>query len=151
VIRRLAEGDIAKIRALAARCHPTRRVYPPEWYIAYPTLVGVQNRLLVAYTAFAVGPSPDGKAVACYGQDVGVSPEHRGKGWGAKLHAERVRIAQAVGATVFLGMTQPDNHAMIRIFERAGLKPYHTVPGGYVDETPPRDAVIWIGPIRSEP
>lgn len=146
MIRWATPGDETAIRALFAKCHPGNPQRPEHWYQAVPTLVAEAGEYpvleMVGFTSFTLSPVPEG--FACYGQDVCVDPSVRGAGFGAQLHARRCEIAKALGAKTFIGLTAPDNEAMVRIFQRQGLKPVQTIKNAYPFDTP-STGVVWIG------
>ena len=54
--------------------------------------------------------------------EIGLKPEHRGKGYGRVLHAHGLEILKQMGAKKYLGSTETTNHAMLRVFELNGCK-----------------------------
>ena len=134
--------DEPDVRRLFAACHPGALARPKHWYQAVPTLVLGGPRHVMGFTSFTL--SPTDKGFACYGQDVCVDTAVRGAGYGRLLHLARCGIAKSLGAVDFIGLTAPDNRAMIRIFEGQGLKPWKTIPNAYPHETP-GTGVVWIG------
>ena len=84
------------------------------------------EREVIGYTSYSFVMQPEvttlGEVMIGYGIDI--LPGHHGKGYGRALCDERLTIARAVGAKVFVGHAHPDNHAMIRLFEQDGFKPF---------------------------
>lgn len=128
------------VRSLYARCHPGAPPPPQNHYQCHPTLVLYDSVRLVGFTSFTLSPTP--KGYVAYGYDLCVAPERRQEGLGALLHTTRCRIARDLGAIDFVGVTAPDNAAMVAIFTRAGLLPKETHPHFYPDGAP---GVVWIG------
>jgi RimJ/RimL family protein N-acetyltransferase len=50
-----------------------------------------------------------------------VLDEHQGRGIGSKLFADLIIIAREKGLREFSADVLPDNHAMLRVFEKSGL------------------------------
>ena len=50
-------------------------------------------------------------------------------------------LGRSVGARLFIGITEPSNAGMIRIFERQGLHACQRLPGYFGSE----DGVAWLG------
>jgi GNAT superfamily N-acetyltransferase len=136
----------ADVRAIYRACHPTWPARPPRWFEAHPTLVLEHQRAIIGYTSYSLVIQPnvsmDGEVMVGYGIDL--LPGYHGKGFGRALCDERLAVARAVGATVFVGHAAPDNVAMIRLFEADGFT-RHGVPSAYPDGTPMH---IYIGKIR---
>ena len=149
VIRWMKPGEEADVRKLYATCHPGWPARPPQWFQAYPTLVAVEGKRVVGFTSFAIAypttPAIGTAELIIYGQDVCVSPDHRGEGIGQDLSDERLRVAKTVGATFFVGFTWKQNKSMIRIFEKQGMREHTTIaklhPGGV-------DGVLYVGPVN---
>lgn len=135
----------AWVRDLAAACHPDWPARPEGWYTAFPTLV-METRTggVIGYTSFAINTSMGLLMVA--GQDIGVHPAARGDGLGAVLHRARLELGYGVGARMFCGPTQPDNTAMIRIFEAEGHHACQQLPKYFPDG---KDGVLYLGDIRA--
>lgn len=110
------ESDVKDIYKL---CHPAWPERAPFWYFAHPTLICLFDKRVVAFTSFTLTVMP-GFGSTMYGIDVCVHPEFRGQGIADKLHAERLKIAKAVGATTFMGVAHRGNKKMATILKRAG-------------------------------
>jgi GNAT superfamily N-acetyltransferase len=133
------------VRDIAALCHPEWPERPTFWYTAFPTLVALMgNKQIIGYTAFAINTSMGLLMVA--GQDIGVDPAFQGQGVGAKLHRYRLDVGSSVGARMFCGPTQPDNTAMIAIFEAEGHHACQQLPKYFPDG---KDGVLYLGDIRA--
>ena len=121
------------VRGIYHACHPGWPARAPRWFEAHPTLVLEVEREIVGYTSYSLVMQPEvsleGEIMIGYGIDI--KPGHHGKGYGRLLCDERLAIARAVGAKVFVGHAAPDNAAMIRLFEADGFRPIKEVPNGY--------------------
>jgi len=138
--------ETREVEAIYRLCHPTFPARAPRWFEAHPTLVVDSAGEIVAYTSYAVvmdpNVCPDGEVMVGYGIDV--RPGYQGRGYGRLLCNERLALARAVGAKVFVGHAAPDNEAMIRLFEADGFKPMQRVAEGYPDGSP---MLLFMGPI----
>lgn len=141
-MRVFEDGDV---RHIYRACHPTFPKRAKRWFEAHPTLVLEVEREIVGYTSYSVVMQPevcpDGEVMIGYGIDI--RPGHHGKGYGRLLCDERLAVARAVGAKVFVGHAAPDNHAMIRLFEKDGFKPFGQ-GATYPDGSP---MLLFIGPV----
>jgi RimJ/RimL family protein N-acetyltransferase len=145
MIRPMRVFEDSDVRAIYRACHPTWPAQRSRWYEAHPTLVLEVDTAIVGFTSYSVGPPTDpalhGEMMVGYGIDI--APGHQGQGYGRLLCDERLAIARAVGAATFVGHAAPDNHAMIRLFERDGFKPFGEAKdpdGGLI--------LLYVGPIR---
>ena len=138
-IRPMVAKDEAAVRALFATCHDGWPRRPPRWYIAYPTLVAEEDGRIIGFTSLSIGNYTG--LVMLTGQDLCVLPEAQATGVGLALHLERCALGVAAGARMFTGVTQPENKAMIRIFERCGYHACQPAPGYFYGE----DGVIYLG------
>ena len=144
MIRPMRLYEDIDVRGIYAACHPTWPAQPPHWYTAHPTIVLEIEREIVGYTSYSLVMQPElsqeGEIMIGYGIDI--KPGHHGKGYGRLLCDERLAIARAVGAKVFVGHAATDNHAMRRLFEQDGFKVYgsSTDPDG-------RPIELYLGPI----
>ena len=124
------------VRGIYAACHPGWPARAPRWFEAHPTLVLEVERAIVGYTSYSIGlppgPNPTEFEIQ-WGHGVYVRPDARGRGYGRHLCDARLAVARALGLRTFFGMTQPDNHAMIHLFEQDGLKCYGEAPNAYPD------------------
>lgn len=146
-VRPMRESEDEIVHAIYMLCHPT---FPPRawrWFEAHPTLVLLVDGAVVGYTSYSVVMDPnvcaDGEVMIGYGIDI--KPGHQGKGYGRLLCDERLALARAVGAKVFVGHADPGNLAMGLLFESDGFKPVQEVAGGYPDGT---KMLLYMGPIR---
>ena len=143
LIRPRELGDDVWIRGLYARCHPRWPERPREWFTAYPTLVAEKGRgRIVGFTSFSVNGLSG--MTMLQGQDVCVAPDCQGQGIGGQLHRARVIIGHDVGATMFSGMTQLDNLAMLRIFLACGYHQCQTFPRYFPGG---EDGLLYLGPV----
>lgn len=138
-LRPLEPKDAAGVRALYTECHPGWPARPRGWFTAYPTLVAIEDAELVGFTSFSIGNYTG--LVMLTGQDLCVQPAARGTGVGLALHLERCAFGAGVGARMFSGITQPENKAMVRIFERCGYHACQPAPGYFWGE----DGVVYLG------
>lgn len=153
MIRPFQDKDARAVHALYAACHPTWPAKPQTWWWGHPTLVFVvPGPVLVGATAFALSPppSPGLATMLTQGQEIGwgmgvyVHPDYQGKGHGRWLAEVRHKALKALGCHYFIGLTQPDNKAMIAIFARQGLTRGLTVPRVYPSGEP---GVVYSGEI----
>lgn len=107
------------MRTIFRQAHPGWSEPSPLFFFAHPTLVLQSDGALLGYTSYSVGP--DDRGLVLYGADVAVLPQFQGQGYGRQLADERLRYGRDVGCTRFLGLTQPDNHAMRAILRRQGF------------------------------
>jgi len=116
MIRSMHPEEQAAVRALALLCQrgDTR---PTGWYIAHPTLVLLEDDLIVGSTSFTVTLIP-GFGQTMYGMDVVVHPAHRNRGYAGTLHHARLTIAKSLGVRVFMGVT--NDPAMAKVLVDAG-------------------------------
>ena len=128
LIRWMTPQDEVWVRGLHRRCHPDAPPRPDHFYQCHPTLVIPLAPSVIGFTCFTL--SPPTKGYVAYGVDVCVDAEHRGKGYGRALHAERSRIAKSLGAIDFVGLTTPDNEPMARIFAACGIELRERLPDG---------------------
>ena len=144
MIRPLATSEEPEVHAIHAACHPTFPPRPARWFEAHPTLVCEVDGVIVGYTSYSLVMYPEvsreGEVMVGYGIDI--APGRHGHGLGRALCDERLALARALGAKAFLGHAAPDNHAMLRLFERDGFKPYGEA--AYPDGTP---MLIFMGPV----
>lgn len=135
---------VVEVADLAKLCHPNRQPqHSPLFFYVYPTISLLDKDGMVAYASFTLTPGPTGTTM--YGKDMGVHPDYRGKGYGLKVAKERLKLANAIGAVGFIGMTRPDNTPMRVIFEHLHLHACQTMPGYYTDEGEPADAIAYVG------
>lgn len=123
-------------RRVYAACHPRWPVKSDAWYQAHPTIVLEVDRQVVGYTACVVAYAPacahiPGDREVLYGHGLYVDPGYRGKGYGRLLQQARLDLGSGNDVSFFLGMTQPGNAPMIRIFEAYGFTPAQEVEGAY--------------------
>lgn len=140
LVRPFRAEDEPAVRQCFQECHPEDPPRAPGWYTAYPTLVAFEGDELIGFTSFSVSPSPMG-CVLLYGNDLCVRAPWRQQGWGQTLANARVALGRTVGARGFIGVTDPDNRAMARIFERQGFHRCQSLPR-YFTHT---DGVLWTG------
>ena len=155
MIRRMQEEDVELVNKLYTDCHPTWPEKPDGWWWAHPTLVlTVGGPLLVGATSFSVSPAPSPELVTLmrrdrpeigWGHGVYVTPDYRRKGYGWQLAEARRAALKELGVEFFIGMTQPTNLAMQRVFARQGLTRGVTIPKGYPDGS---SAILYHGGIR---
>jgi GNAT superfamily N-acetyltransferase len=152
-IRRFIDADTAACHALYAACHPTWPDKPLDFWWAHPTLVLEVEGAVCGSTSFSVGIMPvqevahllpQGEEMG-WGHGVYVDPTRHGQGYGWVLAQARHETLRALGVTVFVGLTQPNNHAMRAIFARQGLTHTHTVPDSYPGHIP---GLFYAGAIR---
>lgn len=142
-------SEALDVRELRRACHPGWPDFPEAWHTAFPTLVMEVDGRLVGWTAFGVAPVgacdhiPTDSHVV-YGRGVYVAPDARGRGYGRELHEARLAIGRAVGCTSFVGMTQPWNKPMIRLFERFGYRQYASAASAYPDGS---EGLVYVGGI----
>jgi len=137
------------VRELHALCHPDYE-RPPYFFLAHPTLVKIVDGRVIGFTSFSVAPAP-----ACphlleagelmYGHGLAILPTYQNLGYGTALVEARRQIGLALGVEVFIGMTEPDNVGMLRIFERQGLKAYETRPSAYPNGAA---GVVYVGGLQ---
>ena len=143
MIRPMRLDEDTAVRAIYTACHPTFPIRAPRWFEAHPTLV-LDVRGVVGYTSYSLVMQPEvslaGEVMIGYGIDI--KPGHHGKGYGRRLCDARLAVARAVGAKVFVGHAHPDNHAMIRLFEQDGFKPFGQA--AYPDGS---TMLIYMGPV----
>ena len=153
-IRPFAFADMEAVNTVYGRCHPEWPAKLPNWWWGHPTLVLDIDGKIVGATACSISlaPAPElarllthDRAEIGWGQGVYVDPQWRGHGWGWHLAEARHVTLRAMGIQFFLGMTQPDNAAMIAIFERQRLTRGQTVPQVYPDG---QAGVVYSGGIR---
>jgi RimJ/RimL family protein N-acetyltransferase len=130
-------GDEAAVRAIYKICHPGNTALPLYWYFAHPTLCVTLEGKVVGFTSFTVTLIP-GFGETMYGKDICVLPEYQGRGIATRLHAARLTISRSVGVRIFMGITQPDNKAMIKILENSGM--HSCIPVG--------DELLFVGSIE---
>lgn len=119
MIRPMHPEDQEAVRGLYALCHAGAMSRPTGWYVAHPTLVLVEDGVVIGYTSFTVTLIP-GFGQTMYGMDVAVHPGHRKRGYAAQLHRARLTIAKALGIRLFMGSTAPENVGMARVLTDAG-------------------------------
>lgn len=144
MIRPMRSFEETDVRAIYRACHPTWPRQPDRFYEAHPTLIALEQGDVVGFCSYSLGMAPEiSAAEIMIGHGIDIRPGHEGKGYGRALCDARLVVARSVGATVFLGHAAPDNHAMIRLFERDGFKPYGatTDPGG-------GRVLLYMGPVR---
>ena len=107
------------VRAIYRAAHPGWEEPPALWYYAHPTLVLEVRGTPLGFTSYSIGP--DERGLVLYGADVAVLPFFQGQGYGRVLADERLRYGRDVGATRFLGATQPDNAPMLAILRGQGF------------------------------
>lgn len=139
MIKPLDLSRLGELQELVRHCHPLRRILPPAWHFAHPTLVADDNGY-VGYTSFSISEF-SGPVMCLF--DTGVREDYRGKGLAAKLMAERIKIAKSLDIQTLIGAVRPDNTPMIRLLERFGFHACQYVKGYYQDEEIPRDGVIY--------
>jgi GNAT superfamily N-acetyltransferase len=142
LIRSMLPAEEAAVRHLYAACHAHWPARSLRWYQAYPTLVAVEDGLIVGFTSYSV--SSYSGMVTVGGQDLCVLPEAQGTGIGLALHLERCAIGADVGAHMFTGLTQENNHAMIAIFKKCGYHRCQDIGRAFPDG----DGVIYLGALR---
>lgn len=143
-LRLFKKSDTAALDRIQALCHPTWPAKPTNWWWAHPTLVLELDGQVIGSTSCTVSsaPTPDLMRLAqqrpevAWGHGVNVDPAHRGHGYGWELAQARHGTLKALGIDFFFGMTQPDNKAMLAIFERQKLTRGQTIPKHYPDGTP---------------
>src|SRR3970282_570808 len=86
-----------QVREVYALCHPEQPARAPEWYWAYPTLVLIQENHVVGFTSFSLSPGPSG-VLTLFGNDVCVTPDCQGRGFGWELAQARLEVGPALGA-----------------------------------------------------
>ena len=146
IIRPMLNGDEDAVRHLFRRCHvgwPTR---PARWYVAHPTLVLETAGQVVGVTSFSIAPGATG-AMTLHGVDLFVNPDHQAQGYGQALADERLAYGRAVGARMFVGITQEGNGPMTSIFKRQGFHECQRCPGFFHHVRPALDGVAWVGAI----
>lgn len=139
IITPFAARDEGAVRDLYAKGHPGWPRRPSGWFVAYPTLVAVTDGEILGFTSFSIGNYTG--LIMLTGQDLCVSPDYQGCGIGKALHLERVAIGKGVGARMWSGITQPENKAMIAIFEQCGYHACQPAPGYFYGE----DGVVYVG------
>nr|WP_254605981.1 GNAT family N-acetyltransferase [Deinococcus sp. JMULE3] len=72
---------------------------------------------VVALAALGASGRPDTAGIDL----IGVLPQRRGQGFGARLHAHLLHLAAQTFGT-HVGGTEADNHPMRRLFERHGAR-----------------------------
>ena len=145
MIRPMLARDESAVRAIYAACHPTWPAQPPRFYEAHPTLVLEREREILGSTSYSLIFAPDQtlSTEVMYGHGIDIRPGHHGQGYARALCDERLAVARAVGATLFIGHAAPDNHAMMRLFDRDGFKPY-----GEARDPDGRPIQLYIGPVQ---
>ena len=130
-------GDEKQVREVYKLCNPGAVARPPNWYFVHPTLVVVTDSIVVGFTSFTLTIIP-GFGQTLYGMDMCVHPEYRGRGIAENLHKERLSVGHAAGARIFMGTTQNDNRAMVKILKKAGA--HSCIPIG--------DDTLFVGPTK---
>ena len=151
--RPMAPVDEPAVRALYEACYPHRPPRAGGWYFAHPTLVLEHRGTVLGSTSFSVSPPPTEDLARRlvhggemgWGHGVEVRPDQRGKGFGWQLAEARHQVLRDLGIDFFIGMTQPDNGAMIAIFARQGLTEQARLLRAYPDGG---DAVLYAGAVR---
>ena len=137
--RPMRPEDEPVVRELYATVHPTWPERAAGWYTAYPTLTIWVGGRLVGFTSCSISPGQG--TLVLYGNDLCILPQWQKQGFGWQLAEARSALGRAVGATFFIGITQPSNASMIRIFERQGFHPCQPMPGYFHGE----DGMVWAG------
>lgn len=143
-IRLFKQSDADALGRIQAQCHPNWPAPRVNWWWAHPTIVLEVEGQVIGSTSCTVNaaPTPDlmrlthNRPEVGWGQGVNVDPAWRGHGYGWDLAQARHVTLKALGVDYFIGMTQPDNHAMIAIFERQRLTRGETIPKHYPDGQP---------------
>lgn len=138
MIRPMLAADEKAVREILALCYPTFPTPAESWYFANPTLVAVEGEEIAGFASFTVTVMP-GFGRTMYGQHVCIHPNHRGKGLASILHQARLDVARDVECNIFIGVAQPTNKAMVKIFEESGL--HQCVPGS-------EDSYLYVGAIN---
>lgn len=125
-MRPMDRHDEMLVRHLYRRCHPGWDDRPRHWYFAHPTLVIPTATDMIAFASLSLAMIAND--LVLLGADLCVHPDHQRRGLARMLFAERLKIGRDVGATTFLGYTQPENAPMVRLFESFGMKPVSTDP-----------------------
>jgi ribosomal protein S18 acetylase RimI-like enzyme len=142
--------DAVALNTLHALCHPSWPERSPLWWWTHPTLVLELDGAIIGSTSFVVcmPPTPHLAEVGTeigYGHGVAVHSDHRGQNYGWLLADARHQVFRDLGIAFFIGMTQPDNKAMIHIFERQGLRRGKRIRKAYPDGA---DVVLYTGGVR---
>ena len=137
----MARDEERHVRLVSRACHPTWPERPEGFFTAFPTLVAIEDGALIGFTSFSVATYTG--TILVSGQDLCVLPEAQGTGVGRALHLARCAVGAGVGARLFSGITQPDNRAMIRVFERCGGHACQPEPGYFYGE----DGIVYLHPI----
>lgn len=152
-IRHFTDADAERVDTVYTACHPAWPSKPTGYWWAHPTLVLEYDGEVVGSTSFSVGLAPHAdlaklvanQAEVGWGHGVYVHPVWRGHGWGWHLAEARHRALTLLGIRFFFGMTQPENRAMIAIFDRQHLT---RAPGTFLKAYPDGQAgVLYHGEI----
>jgi RimJ/RimL family protein N-acetyltransferase len=146
----MVEADAKSLSELHALCHPTWPERSEIWWRCHPTLVLEDGDSVIGSTSFVIcmPPTPHLAEVGTeigYGHGVTVHPDHRGQKYGWLLAEARHQVFRDLGLGFFIGMTQPENQPMIRIFERQGLRRGRRIRKGYPDGA---DVILYTGAIQ---
>jgi GNAT superfamily N-acetyltransferase len=133
------------VRELYAVCHPNWPTLPENHFFAHPTLIAIEPYPynVAAYASYSMNITNEGR-LDIWLKDTGVAPEARGRGLARALMEKRLEIGREVGAYCAIGMTQPENKAMLGILESFGFDRVRDVPGAYPDA----DGILYILELR---
>ncbi len=100
-----------KFHMEALRKHAEHAYEPRYWWLAYLD----EEPVGLVFPQFI----PDLEKVGTV-YHIGIRNQFRGNGYGRIIHAHALETLARLGATRYLGSTQPDNYAMIKVFEANG-------------------------------
>ena len=121
------------VRRLYREVHPGWPELPGPHFWAYPTVVALDRPgSVLGYGSYSMNVSDHGD-LSIMLQDSGVAEFARGRGLARELLKYRVTIGRAVGAQCAVGMTQPDNAAMLHILRSEGFEEIRTIERAYPD------------------
>lgn len=120
------------VRRLYAACHPGWPMPPSAHFFAYPTIVASENAEILGYASYSMNLTDTGLR-QIWLQDSGVAEHARGRGIARELLRYRLDIGRAMSVSHAIGMTQPDNHPMLRLLRTEGFDEVHSYPAAYPD------------------
>ena len=129
-----------EVRDLYRACHPYWPELPDRHFFAYPTVLVLGAAGVAGYATYSMNVSDRGD-LSIMLQDSGVAEWARGQGLARELLRHRIEIGRSVGAKCAVGMTQPDNAAMLHLLRTEGFDEIRSIPSAYPDG---RDGVLFI-------
>jgi RimJ/RimL family protein N-acetyltransferase len=137
----LAAADRTSERSLYRRFFSVRRAFSDEEVAAFVNVDFIDEIALLAVLC-----ESGGEVVAGGGRDIVVRPgvaelsfmvvdEFQGQGIAGALLRHLTALARAAGLREFIAEVLPDNAAMLRVFERSGLRMERTRDAGVIHIT----------------